>query len=247
LPKGQSSNRRAIHLDFCLRASYDFPLVGRNKIKMKKLSTGILFLFLVISVKVQGMTFSSTLNTNSTEGNYYGTMDFSFSTSDYWYGHYYSDQSFTDPASGVQIGIESVGGLADGPDDVELLIEISLNDPYIGVVQSQLSGYGQGSTFFGYDLGSGGVLYLGQPTAIGYAGGGSDSYYSWSLNATGTVSFGYSMTGYFDGTSGSATGSWFFDYSAPQIVSAPEPAVTLQLALGGCCLWLARARQRRRN
>jgi hypothetical protein len=40
----------------------------------------------------------------------------------------------------------------------ELLIEMGVNDPYIGVVQSQLGGY-PGNTFFGYGEGSGGVLY----------------------------------------------------------------------------------------
>jgi hypothetical protein len=215
---------------------------------MKKIPICIVCLFLALGVKVQGMTFYSTLNTNSTEGNYYGTMYFSFSTSDNWYGTYSGvGSNYTDAITGTQISIDYAGGLAEGPNDCQLLVEMGVIDPYIGRVTADSLGNSD-YTFAGWDDSSGGVLQSGQSTAIRYAGGGSDNYYSWTLNATGTVSFGYSLTGYFDGTSGSATGSWFFDYTVPpSIVSTPEPAVTLQLALGGCCLLFARVRQRRRN
>jgi hypothetical protein len=214
---------------------------------MKKTPICLLCLFLAIGVKVQGMTFYSTLNPNSTEGNYYGALYFSFSSTDNWYGHDASDQEYTDPITGTQISIESDAGLAQGPNELNLLVEMGVSDPYIGAVQSSLSGY-PGNTFYGYnESGSGAVLNAGQPTAISYGGSGSGAYYSYSLNATGTVSFGYSLTGYFDGTAGSTTGSWFFDYTVPPVVSVPEPAMTLPLALGACGLWLARARQRRRN
>jgi hypothetical protein len=226
---------------------------------MKQISIYILFLFLAINVKVQGMTLYSTFNTNSTEGNYYGALYFSFSStnsSDYGYNatsgygiwHGISDsQTFTDLLSGVQIEVGLVAGLAESPNELNLLVEIGVIDPALGSVQSQLGGY-PGNTFSDNEE-FGGYYVVGQPSNYPYSYNWSDtaSYYSYALNMSGTVTFGITLPYNWDGTSGSDVGSWYFDYTVPPIVSAPEPAVTLQLALGGCCLWLARARKRRRN
>jgi ribosomal protein L31 len=246
------SNRRAIHLDFYLRASHDLGLVGRNKMKQK--STCVLFLLLAISVKVQGMTLYSTMDTNSTEGNYFGALYFSFSItndshpfysnpSEVWWNTANFGQTFTDPASGSQINIGFTAGLAEAPDEFNLLSVLSVNDPALGTIYGGLGNNSNGDV---YDE-AGRSYHMGQTNAIGYLVSQTSYYYSWTLNTGGNCSFGYSLTGYFDGTSANAAGSWYFNYTVPPITPAPEPAVTLQLALGGCCLWLARARQRRRN
>lgn len=200
-------------------------------------------LVLAIGVKVQGMTLYSTYNTNSVEGNYYGALFFSFSStnsSDYSNNSWKTtadNETYPDPGSGAQIEVDFTAGLAEAPNELNISYYLNVNDPALGSVAGSLGGYDE----------AGGTFQPGQPKDISYVYDGTSSYYSFTLGSGGTCDFGFSLPVDFDGTSGSGVGSWYANYPAPPITSTPEPAVTLELALGGFCLWLARARQRRRN
>ncbi len=217
---------------------------------MKKIPICILCLFLALGVKVQGMTLYSTYDNNSTEGNYFGALYFSFSSTNSGDYQPFSGnpaeatwsstgniQTFTDPISGAQIELSFEAGLAEAPDELNFLSNITVNDPAMGSLAGSLGGHDE----------KGGSFQVGQPKAFTYTSQLNSYYYSFTLNTGGTCNFGYSLTGNFDGTSGSAVGSWYLNYTVPQITPAPEPAVTLQVALGGFCLWLARARRQRRK
>jgi hypothetical protein len=220
---------------------------------MKKTTICILCLFLAISVKVHGMTLYATIDTNSTEGDYYGGIYFSFSSTnsgdyeyysylgpgngDRWYATVNGGVTYTDPVTGAQISVGlQASGFGNAYGELDFASIITVNDPALGTIVG-----GLGNGYFpsdGTDV-SGGAFHVGQPTTFGYGTGDNSEYYSFEVSSNFYCSFGCSLTGYFDGTNGVAVGSWYVHYTVPEVTSAPEPAITLQLVLGGFCLWLA--------
>ena len=221
-----------------------------DKIKMKIIVTVIFVAFFAIVAKPQGMVLSTAYNTNSTEGNFFGTWNFSFSTNDFtpnnnnnnasnmgMWGTTSCSMSFTDAASGSIILLNfQVGGI-ENANSFGVRSSININDPNYGAVAG--------------GIGDGGGNQNQESTTLIYPGKSANQnnnqnqdsffFYSWNrgVGGNGQVNLTESIT--FDGVNGAGGGTWAVVYPVP------EPATVLQFAAGGLCLCAAGYFRRRRK
>jgi hypothetical protein len=214
---------------------------------MKKIPICIVCLFLAIGAKVQAATILETLDPNSTEGNYYGGIYFSFSVAqdaEAWNGttnHIFwttttDNSQFNDGSS--QLGLTLALGLAEGPDELNILSTINVVDPNMNIYGYLGSQGNDGFEERGF------LFNSGVTNDLVYVMSDHSEYYDFNRASNETCSLGFTVDINFDGSVGIGTGSWYLNYTTPQITPTPEPAAVWQLALGGFGLWLARARRR---
>src|SRR5882757_4979672 len=112
---------------------------------MTKISISMLGLLLTAGLRIHGAQFSATLDTNSTPGNFYGSLYLTFSStnaSDFYYNTLYTppklqwnaaylQPTFTAPGSDAQIALTfTVAG--EGPNQLNLYAGLtSIYDPQI--------------------------------------------------------------------------------------------------------------------
>jgi hypothetical protein len=108
------------------------------------------------------MTLYSTFDTNSTEGDYYGDIYFSFSStnsSDYSYSSFLgpgdgdlwsgtsTNQIFTEPVTGAQISISlQASGFSTRGGELDFISVMTVNDPTLGTLNGGLGNGYQGSS-----------------------------------------------------------------------------------------------------
>jgi len=231
---------------------------------MTKISISILGLLLTICLRVQAIDFYSTLNPNSTPGNFYGGLYLSFSSTnsnDYGYNSFLGRNLFTLSAylspnyaafgQDASVSLSFVIGPDGSPANDYLICNFPLfYDSRIG----KSVGYGnlvgintpplQSYSSLTWDLQSG------QPSQniITYTTGNMlYDLYDGIHPPIDTLSFSYSLPVDFDGTSASAVGSWSLNYTVTTITPTPEPASGWLMALGGFGFWWARDRRRRHS
>ena len=215
---------------------------------MKKIAVAIIFSFLAIAARPQGMAISSTFSTSSTEGNFFGTWSFSFSTNSFTpagggqpptvgqWGIASTSMTFTDAASGSIISLYfSVGGI-ESPNEFGVRSTINVTDPAFGTVIGGLGdaggdGYQENTT----------LIYPGHSTSLtNFNNQDTFHYYSPKTGSGGQGNVNRNDNLNFNGILGGGGGTWYISYPVP------EPSITWQAAVGGALLCLARFVHRRR-
>ncbi|HEY5298972.1 MAG TPA: hypothetical protein VIK59_13785 [Verrucomicrobiae bacterium] len=219
---------------------------------MIKIATCILGLFL-ICLKVQAIQISTTLDPNSTPGNFSGALDLSFDSSDssaglagnYW-GEAFATPSYT--VGGAQIFFSLTIG-QEGANEMNLYTGVSFLDPRILDPDYTLPG--------AYPIFSGGSFIVGQSKDLEYSYSSGNlvllGYTGMYPMPIGTLDFSFSLPVVFDGTSGSGSGSWSLTYTINDSTKVPDNGKTILLLLagflllGGFHLGTSRANRRRKN
>jgi len=201
-------------------------------------TTSVAVLLLTICLPGRAVTVVSTLDTNSTPGDFYGTLYLSFNaTNDYSpftpsHQGLWSSAGITTnyTAGGAQITL-NFSIFSENPNGVTFLTSFTFSDPYIGNPNFVNNpGYSSGSftpsnsttQTLSYTSGNVSLFGAGQSTPV-----------------LGTIDFTYSLPTSFDGAIGTSAGTWSLIYHASPI---PEPSTSglLALAFGGGALWFAR-------
>lgn len=205
---------------------------------MRKLVVYYFIISMAVALNVQGAQIYSTLNTNSVAGDFHGTLNLYFSStnsSDYSGGNWvpaYFSTTYTDSVSGAQIFLTFNVG-PETSHELNLYPAFNFSDPRISNPQFSVP----------WPIFSPGYFVVGQSNTdnMAYSSGVVPLSDNSGGPPIGTLEFSYSLPVTFNGTTGSAVGSWALTYT---ITSAPEPGTGWLGVLGGLALLLARAKAR---
>jgi hypothetical protein len=204
---------------------------------------------LIAATRLPAWEFTGTLDTNSTPGNFYGILLFSFSNTNPadWYsnppGSPYGpgawksgmgiNQTFTNPASPDQVTI-NLSAYSETPTELYVYGNIGITIAGHGSVSSSAIG------------GPGGLFPLGQSGGGSSAGDASGSMFDNSGQNIISYDVGFSMAMPWNGVSSDSAGSWWASYS---VTPTPEPAsaTLIALALGSGLIWTVSLKHRRRT
>jgi hypothetical protein len=211
---------------------------------MKNILIGILGLFLTACVKLQAIDFYSTLDTNSTPGNFYGSLYLSFSSTnssdcyngglgDFEWNEVQIQPTYADSSSNAQLSLSFTVG-PEGANTLNLYAGLTaLSDARFGSLANTSSTHSVSPGYFA----------PGQPATDNMVSPSNNqqNYYDSAANLLITYDFNYSLPVNFDGTSGNAAGFWSLTYT---VTPVPEPSANWLILLGGIGFLLARARAR---
>ena len=215
---------------------------------MKQIVAVIVFVLFAIAARSQGIVVSTAFNTNSTEGDYFGTWSFSFSTNDFTpagggqsprvgqWGVVSSSMSFTDAVSGAVISVSFTVGGIESPNEFGFRSSINVDDPALGTVFGGIGDSGGG----GYQE-STTLVYPGSPASLtNFNSQDIFHFYSPQQGMGGQGQVDRIDNLIFNGVYGAGGGTWAISYPVP------EPATVWEIGIGAIGLCVARFSRFRR-
>jgi hypothetical protein len=187
----------------------------------------------MICLKVQAIELHSMMDSSSTPGNFSGELYLSFSSlngGDYSAGNWSEAQILPIyTVGGAQIFLSFTVG-PESPGELNLYTGVNFSDDRIGSPEFSLPNANP--------IISPGDFIVGHPRVddMNYSSGNVPLFDVLGLPSIGTLDFTYSLPVDFDGTSGSAAGSWSLTYTINDDPKVPDAGATILLLAAACLL-----------